>query len=140
MGVYKKNNRWYIDYYLPSGKRKREVVTIKGIPAEHINRQDALKALNIRKAQIAEGKFDIIQTKTKPILFEKLVNAFIEDYSKGNKKSWTRDVTSCNVLGLYFGGKKLAQITPWQVDKYKSKRLKDISRLGKPVSRATVNR
>ena len=27
MGVYKKNNRWIIDYYLPSRKRKREVVT-----------------------------------------------------------------------------------------------------------------
>lgn len=31
MGVYKKNNRWYIDYYLPTGKRKRETVTIKGV-------------------------------------------------------------------------------------------------------------
>ena len=31
MGVYKKENRWYIDYYQPDGKRKREVVTITGI-------------------------------------------------------------------------------------------------------------
>jgi len=140
MAVYKKNNRWYIDYYLPNGKRKREAVTIPGVDASKINREDAKKALSIRKAEIAQGKFDIVQTITKPLLFEKLVNTFIEDYSKGNKKSWTRDVTSCKALGAYFGGKKLTQITPWQVDKYKSKRLKDISRLGRPISKATINR
>jgi hypothetical protein len=26
MGVFVKGNRWYIDYYLPDGRRKREVV------------------------------------------------------------------------------------------------------------------
>ncbi len=31
MGVYKKNYRWYIDYYLPDGKRKRGVITIPGL-------------------------------------------------------------------------------------------------------------
>ncbi len=31
MGVYKKENRWYIDYYQPDGKRKREVITIPGL-------------------------------------------------------------------------------------------------------------
>jgi len=77
MGVYKKNNRWLIDYYLPDGKRKREVVTIKGIDPSNINRQDALKALNIRKAQIAEGKFEIAQTK-KPVLFEKFTDRYYE--------------------------------------------------------------
>jgi len=61
MAVYKKDNRWYIDYYLPDGKRKRETVTIPGVDPNHINRQDALKALSIRKAQIAEGKFDILK-------------------------------------------------------------------------------
>jgi len=31
MGVYKKENRWYIDYYQPDGKRKRDVVSISGV-------------------------------------------------------------------------------------------------------------
>ncbi len=140
MGVYKKKNRWYIDYYIPGGKRKREAVTIKGVDPERITRQDALKALSIRKAQQAEGKFDIAETVTKPVLFEKLVNAFIEDYSKANKKSWTRDVTSTRALMRQFAEKKLTQITPWTVDKYKSQRLKDISRLKRPIAKATINR
>jgi len=72
MGVYKKENRWYIDYYLPNNKRKREVVTIPGVDPKHINREDAKKALSIRKAEIAQGKFDIAQTK-KPVSFEKII-------------------------------------------------------------------
>ena len=56
MAVYKKNNRWYIDYYLPDGKRKRETVTIPGVDPEHINRQDALKALSIRKVSNCRGE------------------------------------------------------------------------------------
>jgi len=31
MGVYERNNHWYIDYYLPYGRRKREVITIPGL-------------------------------------------------------------------------------------------------------------
>ena len=139
MGVYKKDNRWYIDYYLPNGKRKREAVTISGVDASKINREDAKKALSIRKAEIAQGKFEIAQT-LKPILFDMLVNAFIEDYSKVNKRSWKRDRTSCRALLDYFGGKKLTQITPWHVDKYKSKRLKDISRFNRPITKASINR
>ena len=73
MAVYKKKERWYIDYYLPSGSRKREVVTIQGVDPAQINREDAKKALSIRKASIAEGRFDIAQTK-KPVSFEKIIN------------------------------------------------------------------
>jgi site-specific recombinase XerD len=140
MSIYKKNNRWYIDYYLPNGKRKREAVTIRGVDPSRITREDTKKALSIRKAELAQGKFDITQTATKPIVFEKLANAFIEDYSKVNKKSWSRDVTSTHILMGYFGGKKLSQITPWVVDKYKSKRLKDDSRFNRPIAQATINR
>jgi len=31
MGVNKKDNRWYVDYYKPDGKRKRDVVSISGV-------------------------------------------------------------------------------------------------------------
>ena len=126
---------------LPSEwKKERETVSIEGVDPSKINREDAKKALSIRKAEIAQGNFDIVQTITKTILFEKFVNTFIEDYSKVNKKSWSRDITSCRALSTYFGGKKLTEITPWQVDKYKSNRLKCISRLNRPISKATINR
>lgn len=139
MGVYKKDNRWYIDYYLPDGKRKRETVTIPGVEASKITRQDALKALSIRKAEIAEGKFEISQTK-KPVLFDKFVNRYLEDYSRPNKRSFSRDVTSTNALMKFFSGKNLSQITNWQVEKYKANRQKEISKFGREISKSSVNR
>ena len=56
MGVYKKDNRWYIDYYLPDGKRKREIVTIPGVDPSKITRQDAKKALSIKKEPDCPGQ------------------------------------------------------------------------------------
>jgi len=139
MGVYKKNNRWFIDYYQPNGKRKRETVTIPGVDPNHINRQDALKALSIRKAQMAEGKFDIIQVK-KPLLFDKFAERYIEEYSKPNKRSWKRDITSIKTLLKFFSGKNLNQINSWQIEKYKATRQKDISRNKKLITKTTINR
>ncbi|MDA2918043.1 tyrosine-type recombinase/integrase [Desulfobacterota bacterium AH_259_B03_O07] len=139
MGVYKKDNRWYIDYYQPDGKRKRETVTIPGVDPIHINRQDALKALSIRKAQIAEGKFEIAQTK-EPVLLDKFAERYIEEYSKPNKRSWKRDITSIKTLLKFFSGKNLNQINSWQIEKYKAIRQKDISRNKKLIAKATINK
>ena len=76
MACFKKENRWYIDYYV-NGKRKREVVTITGKDPATITIRDAEKALAIRKAEIAQGKFDITKTE-KPIKFDKLIEAYLE--------------------------------------------------------------
>jgi len=131
MGVYKKDNRWYIDYYLPNGRRKREVVSIEGVDPSKINREDAKKALSIRKSEFAQGKFDIAQTK-KPIPFKKLTDRYLE-YSKTNKRAWQRDELSLKHLKSFFKGKTLQQITPWLIEKYKSERKQKV----KP---STVNR
>lgn len=140
MGVLKKKNRWYIDYYLPNGKRKREVVTVKGVDPSKITREDAKNALSVRRAELAQGKFNLVRTTSKPVVFDRLANAFVEDYSKVNKRSWKRERTSCRALLNYFGGVNLTQITPWTADKYKLKRLKETSRRNRPVTKATVNR
>ena len=140
MGVYKKNNRWYIDYYLQNGKRKREVVGIEGVDPSKITREDAKKALVIRKAEQAQGKFEIEQTY-KPILFETLVTNYLE-YSKSNKRpqSFERDITSSKHLGRYFNGRNIQQITNWQLERYKSSRQKEPMRSGKMPSKASINR
>ena len=108
MGVYKKNNRWIIDYYLPSRKRKREVVTISGVDPAQINREDAKKALSIRKAELAQGKFDIAQTK-KPVSFEKIINMYLE-WAKDNHKAYERDICASKPLLEFFKGKNTDKI------------------------------
>jgi hypothetical protein len=102
-----------------------------GMDPTKVTRQDALKALSIRKGQIAEGKFNIAQTKT-PILFEKLTDRYLE-YSQANKRAWQRDRQSIGHLLVYFKGKALSQVTHWLVEKYKTERRKSV----KP---STINR
>jgi len=138
MSVYKKKNRWYLDYYSPVVGRKREVVSIPGVDPSKITLRDAQKALAIRKAEIAEGKFNIAKTERK-VPFTKLSERFLE-YSNTNKKSYVRDITSIKYLNEYFGNKSLQQINAWHVEQYKSNRKKQPTRYGRPPSNATVNR
>ncbi|NIP39179.1 MAG: site-specific integrase [Candidatus Dadabacteria bacterium] len=118
MGVYKKKNRWYIDYYLPNGDRKREAVSIKGVDPAQINRQDALKALTIRKAEINQGKFDIAQTK-KPVSIEKIINNYLE-WAKDNHIAYERDISASKPLLEFFDGKNSSHVNTWSMEKYKS--------------------
>jgi len=120
MGVYKKKNRWYVEFYLPTGKRKRQVVKIDGVDPKHINRQDALKALSIRRAEIAQGNFDILQTD-KPLPFEQLASMYLE-WARDNHIAYTREITAVNALLSYFRGMNANNIRTWHTEKYKSKR------------------
>jgi len=120
MGVYKKNNRWLIDYYLPNGKRKRESVKIQGVDPSKITRTDALKALTIRKAQIAEGTFNI-SSALKPLSFIHLMKQFLE-WAEDNHKYPSRTVVASKPLLSFFENKQVSQINLWQVEKYKSGR------------------
>jgi len=122
MGCFKKDNRWYIDYYLSNGQRKREVVNITGKDPFTITLRDAEKALSIRKAEIAQRKFDITKTE-KPIKFEKLVEAYLQ-WADENHKTPERDHGACKNLLAYFGGKNIYTLTLWELDKYKSARKK----------------
>lgn len=121
MGVFFKGNRWYIDYYV-DGVRKREVVTITGKDASSITLRDAEKALSIRKAEIAQGKFDITNTE-KPIRFEKILEAYLE-WAEENHKSPERDRTAGKSLLAYFRGKNIYNLGLWEIEKYKSERKK----------------
>jgi integrase len=120
MGCYKKGDRWYIDYYLSDGKRKREVVNIPGREPSTLTLRDAEKALMIRKAEMAQGKFDIAKTQ-KPVKFGKLVWAYLE-WANENHKTPQRDYTACKNLLSYFGDKNIYSLTLWEIDKYKSER------------------
>jgi len=65
--------------------------------------------------------------KTQDPLFEKFMEEFLAQSTN------VRDRVSLKPLLGYFGGKKLSHINPWQVEKFKSERSKE-------VAPATVNR
>jgi len=123
MGVYKRGTIWYIDYYA-GYKRMRERIGP--------SRRQAETVLKKKLVQVAENRFLEVE-KYEKIRFERMTDLYLENYSKPNKKSSRRDITSINNLKPFFAGKYLHEIIPLDMEKYKKKRQAQ-------VSNATVNR
>ena len=124
MGVIKKGENWFIDYYF-QGRRIREKIGTSKPLAE--------LALKKRKVEIAEKKFLDVR-KIPRVKFDKLAESYLELYSRPNKKSSRRDELSIKHLSKSFGGRNLCEITSFDVEKYKQKRKE------KGLRPATVNR
>jgi len=122
MGVTKRGDIWYIDYYA-DGRRYREAIGS--------NRKVAERALAKRRVEIAEGRFLDVKEQS-ATTFDEIAELFLT-YSRSNKLSWERDERSVALLRGTFGGKRLDQITPLDVEQYKNARRK-------LVGPATVNK
>lgn len=125
MGVYQKGKNWYIDYWLPGRKRRREKVGE--------SRKLAELALKKRKLQIAEKKFLDIEP-VKKVKLRTFCSTFIENYSKPNKTSWKNDQLHLFKLCSFFGDITLDEITPFKIEEFKKQRLNE------GVKYATINR
>lgn len=112
---------WWIDYRI-DGHRRREKIGDKKL---------AETVLAKRKVEIAEGRY-LDKREIPRTTFREMARLYME-WSRANKRSWTRDRTSLTVLLEEFGSVRLASITTEAVERYQSKRLK----VRKP---ATVNR
>jgi len=122
MALYQKQGNWYIDYYA-NGRRKREKIGTSKSLAETV--------LKKRKVQVAEGKFLDIKKEQK-VKFEDFAHEYLELHSK-HKKSFHTDRKIIDLLKKFFTGKYLYEISSLDVERFKSKRAKE-------VSPATVNR
>ena len=124
MGVYKKGNTYYIDYYI-DGRRRRECIGLDKRLAETV--------LKKRKVEIAEGRYLDIK-KNEKIKFENFADQYLELHSKINNRSWQKsDLYNITILKRSFSGKYLYEITPVMIERFKTERIKE-------VSPATVNR
>jgi integrase len=131
MGVFKKQGAYWIDYYVNSHRKRERIGPDKRL-AETVLRK--------RKVEIAEGKY---LDRQRPITttFDELAEAyFAYAVHQQRKRSWPRDRTSIRALSPYFGGKRLTEITPALVEKYRAWRRETISRRGQPLTPASVNR
>jgi integrase len=91
-----------------------------------------------RKVAIAEGKF---LDKQRPITttFDELAAAYLA-YSRKNKRSRDRDIRSVKHLAAVFGGKRLTEIAPADVERYKALRQTSTDSHGRSPKPATINR
>lgn len=120
-----KNQPWYIDYY-SNGERKREAVGT--------NKRFVEEVMAKRRVQNKENQFFDVKRDAQVTLDE--IAADFLNYSRINKhRSVSRKDICIQHLLSFFPNKKLHQITPYAIEKYKEKRLNEDKR--KP---ATVNR
>jgi len=110
---------WYIDYYSAPKRRKREKIGTSKALAE--------QTLKKREVAIAEGRFLNIR-KEQRVKFEDFADQYIENHSKPNNRSWKKSESyNLKRLKQFFAGKYLSEITPFEVQKFKSERQKESS-------------
>jgi integrase len=125
--IFLRGDSW-VGEYKDRGKIKRVSFGKKGI----ITKTMAKEMLKKIEQKVKLGQYDMLDAEI-PTLRE-----FKKDYLRHvaeiiKKRSWKRDELCLRHLVDFFGGCKLSDITPKDVDDYKEVRLKD-------VSSATVNR
>jgi hypothetical protein len=91
-----------------------------------------------RRLERAENRF---LDKRRPVTttFDELAQAYLM-YARDNKKSWDRDATILRKLAEVFGGKRIAEITPAAVERYKAFHLAGTTIHGRHPTPATINR
>ena len=130
MSVSKRGSVWY--YYI-----KIKGVRYRGSIPEARTKYLAQEAERKIRNEIFEGRYGAAQSN-------KTLGEFVEEiylpWAKANKRSWRNDVSRLKPILAYFGGRKLIDINPFTVEKYKIDRSKTITIRGAQRSKATVNR
>ncbi len=129
MAFFKKQGVYWVDYYV-GGRRKGERIGPDKKLAETVMQK--------RKVAIAEGKF---LRKQQPVTttFDDLAQAYLH-YARDNKCSWGRDETSVKKLLEIFSGRRLTEITPASIERYKTLRRASKTIYGRCPTPATLNR
>lgn len=130
MSVYKRGERWYF-YIKFRGARYR------GVIPEARTKYQAQQAENRIRNELFEGKYGTHQSKK--TLKEFVEKTFLQ-WVKENKRSWRNDFSRVKPILAFFGNKKLVDISPFLIEKYKSQRSKTITMRGGLRSKASVNR
>lgn len=144
MGVYRKNDAWWIDFYY-QGKRCRQKVGAR--------KKDAEEALSRIKVKITTGEFVPLkerdrreETESPPVFFKAFAKEDYLPWSEVNHSANHHRLQESIVrlqLNPYFGLHSLSEITPKMIEDYVGKRHRNFYMKGKQkvrVKEATVNR
>jgi len=132
MAVRKRGGVWYYDFMI------RLVRYREAIPEARTKWQAEQVETQVRQA-IFEGRYCKLQQKQVPTLKEFVEETFLP-WSKENKRSYQSDSWRSKVLINWFDGKRLDEITPFLIEKFKKERREGKTSRGKERSPASVNR
>jgi integrase len=132
MAVRKRGGVWYYDFMI------RLVRYREAVPEARTKWQAEQVETQVRQA-IFEGRYCKLQQKQVPTFKEFVEETFLP-WSKANKRSYQSDSWRSKVLVNWFDGKRLDEITPFLIEKFKKERREGKTRRGKVRSPASVNR
>jgi len=119
------DGKWYLDFTF----NKKRIRQFGGYTKEQA--RNTLAKIRIQKIDEKLG-YKKPERKSKKFM-EFARDEFIESYSKVNKRSWRRDVSSLKALEPYFKSQMIHEITPKSIEKFKAQRMVE-------VAPGTVNR
>ncbi|MDQ3651545.1 MAG: site-specific integrase [Acidobacteriota bacterium] len=90
------------------------------------------------KHEVFEGRYGKAETGTEE-LADFIEKVFLP-WSKTNKRSWQNDHYNAPTLIDYFGSKTFREVSPMLIEKFKSERIKTITKRGTVRAPASVNR
>jgi len=121
----KKGSTYYVVYFI-NGKRRKEAIGKDKKLAEAV--------LHKRLTEIAENRY-LDKRKEEKIRFEDFADQYLNTHCKNNNRSWQKsDKINIKDLKRYFSGRYLYEITPLDVEKFKSEKTKE------NLSHASINR
>jgi integrase len=126
MSLYQRGKSWYYDFKY-RGERYTGCIGA-------VSKTVAKEILAKKKAEAVEGRYELPSKKPSP-LFEDMAQEYLRYYAANRRpRSVRRHEMACRALRPLFAGKRLADITPFNVERYKQER----KRAG--VSEVTINR
>ena len=130
MSVYKRGKGTHWHYYF----RVRGVRYRGSVP----DKKDAEQAESKIKQDVFEGRYGKRDTGT--MMLSSFIDEIYMPWAKSNKTSWLNDHYNAVTLKNYFGEKKLKEIQPLDVERFKSKRLATETKHDTQRAPASVNR
>jgi len=131
-GIYeRKGQHGDVTYYIRFQSQGKDIKERVGRKLLGCTRELAKQALKSRLGDLARGHFNLERTR-QSIPFSKLAKRFRE-YAQNQWRSYEQEEHMIRVFERLFGDTPLSQITPWQIEKWKSERRKEVAAI-------TVNR
>src|SRR5215831_16090219 len=130
MPVFKRGGTWYFSKSIDGVRYKRAIKTAR-------NKVQAEQAESAFILQIHQGEYGGRRTTQ---TFNEFVEKTFMPWAKANRRSWRGDEGRLKSLQDFFGKRRLSEINPFLIERYKMERRKSKLPSGKSRSIASVNR
>jgi site-specific recombinase XerD len=114
MGVYRRGNSWYYNFYYQHQRYQGCI--------GQVSKTVASEVLAKRRAEVIEGRYDITRSRSSP-LFKDFAQEFLNTYASTKAQNTYKNYLSTlrNFNGA-FGDKRLSDVTSWDIERYRSSR------------------